>query len=177
VRRFLGLLLSIFASVTLAAPARGQQVVSEDSVKAAFLYRFASFVDWPAEVFLVPETPINLCLVGAAAMRPLLERAVADQRIAGRGFTVQTHADARSLDGCHIVYVRGGQTEAVLEALRRRPVLTVTDGASDRLRGVIHFVSVDNRIRFHIDDALAAESRLTVSSRLLALAVSVRRRT
>ena len=75
-----------------------------------------------------------------------------------------------------MLYVTGALSDDALRAVRQLPVLTVTDaatGANDR--GVIHFAVVDNRVRFHIDEAQAAESGLTISSRLLSVALSVRR--
>ena len=60
--------------------------------------------------------------------------------------------------------------------MRGKPVLTVTDARSSVRRGMIHFVVVQGRVRFHIDEAAAVRSGLTINSRLLALALSVRQR-
>lgn len=173
---------AILASVMLAvfcAPApdaRAQNAMSQDSVKAAFISRFASFVQWPASTFADARAPIRLCLIGDGAFGSLLERSVAGQSIDGRGFEVRRLSDGAGVRDCQIVYVTGEAVAETLRAVRGRPVLTVTDSATGSARGMIHFSVVQDHVRFHIDDAQAAESGLFISSRLLALAVSVRRR-
>jgi hypothetical protein len=157
---------------------RAQQSVSgEDTVKATFLYRFASFVEWPAEAFSAPDAPIRICVAGAEPIRALLQTNVADQRIGGRPFEVRRLSSSLTAPQCHIIYAAGAITEETLRAVRGLPVLTITDSAAGRSeRGIIHFVVIDDRVRFHIDDARALEGRLSISSRLLTLAISVRRR-
>jgi hypothetical protein len=173
VTRLAAILFCTVAAFT--GPANAQRALApEQAVKAAFLGRFASFVTWPATAFADPLTAIRLCVVGADPFGPELDRAVAQQRANDRTFELQRIA-AAATDGCHIVYASGEGAEEALRATRGRPVLTVTDGASAS-RGVIHFAVVEHRVRFYIDDAQAAENGLTISSRLLSIAVAVRRR-
>lgn len=158
--------------LTFAPLARAQ--TSQEEVKATFVYRFVSFVTWPADAFADMAAPVRLCVVGANPFARTLQRVVSRQRSGGRGFEVAQIVGPADIDGCHALYVIGDRTEAILHAVRDRPVLTITDGGG--MRGMIHFVLVDNRVRFHIDEAAAAESRLSVDPRLLNLAISVRRR-
>jgi hypothetical protein len=151
-------------------------MLSQETVKAAFISRFASFVQWPASAFADPRAAIRLCLIGDGAFSRLLERSVYGQSIDGRGFEVRRLSDSASARDCHVVYVTGEAVAETLRVVRGRPVLTVTDSASGAARGMIHFSIVQDHVRFHIDDAQAAEGGLFISSRLLALAVSVRRR-
>ena len=151
-------------------------LTAEDSVKAAFLYRFASFVEWPSGAFADQNSPIRLCVIGSPGFAPLLERTVAGQQVNGRAFDVRRLSDGAAARDCHIVFVTGGLVEETLHVVYGRPVLTVTDAASSGDRGMIHFAIVQDRVRFYIDDARAAEGGLFISSRLLTLAVSVRRR-
>ncbi|MBL8547902.1 MAG: YfiR family protein [Hyphomonadaceae bacterium] len=158
-----------------APPARAQ--TSEESVKATFVSRFISFVTWPPIEGDAANAPVTLCVIGAEPFANELERVVSDQRINGRPFDVRRIAEPASAARCNAVYVVGARVEDTLRAVRGRPVLTITDGAAgDDARGIIHFVIVDRRVRFHIDDARAAEGGLFMSSRLLSLGVSVRRR-
>ena len=79
--------------------------------------------------------------------------------------------------GCHILYAAGagGQSvAAALAAVRGEPVLTVTDSTHGATRGIIHFVVVSERVRFHIDRDAAARNHVNLSSRLLSIALSVR---
>jgi uncharacterized protein DUF4154 len=166
----------VAAFVGCAALSRAQ--TAEDLVKATFLYRFASFVTWPDGVFADPQAPIRICVIGAEPLATQLQRVAASQHVGGRGFEVRRLFYARSVEGCDIAYVVGDRVGDALRDAYGHPVLTVTDGEVDRgnARGIIHFVVVDRRVRFYIDDARAAEGRLSIDPRLLGLAVSVRRR-
>jgi hypothetical protein len=169
------LLLAICALVSsVIGPAQAQ--TSQEEVKATFVYRFVSFVSWPAAAFGDPAMPVRLCVVGADPFAHTLSRIVADQRIGARAFEVRRIAGAADMAACHAVYVVGDRTDAVLRAARQRPVLVITDSVSGGARGIIHFALVEGRVRFYIDDANAAESGLGIDPRLLNLALAVRRR-
>lgn len=168
---------SIFLAICILAATltpKAQAQTSQEEVKATFLYRFASFVTWPAASFPDAAMPVAMCVIGADPLARALSRTTASHRIGARAFSVRRIADADDIAGCHLLYVVGDRTGAALRAARRRGVLTVTDGGGER--GVIHFTIVDARVRFYIDDALAEESGLNIDPRLLSLAISVRRR-
>jgi len=158
-------------------PARAQP--SEEAVKAAFLPRFARYVTWPGPFLPGPGAPFQLCVIGRDPFARLLDQAAARELIDGHGVVVRRMPSADGSQGCHLAFVQGAaapDTASLLAALRRRPVLTITDARAGPHRGVIHFVIADGRVRFFIDDAAAAERGLSISSRLLALAVGVRQR-
>lgn len=165
--------LLITALILVIAPL-AQAQTSQEEVKATFVYRFASFVGWPPSAFANAEAPIRICVLGANPFARVLQRAVVGQRAGARAFDVRQIETTTELGACHAVYVTGERTEATLRAARGTPVITITDSGGER--GMIHFVLVDDRVRFHIDDASASESRLTIDPRLLNLARSVRRR-
>lgn len=168
----------LFTLCTLAslaiAPAHAQ--TSQEEVKATFVYRFVSFVSWPATSFEDATTPVRLCVVGADPFARTLSRVVADQQIGARRFEVRRIADASEMASCHAVYAVGDRAAAVLRMARQRPILVITDSVSGSERGIIHFALVEDRVRFYIDDAHAAESGLGIDPRLLNLALAVRRR-
>lgn len=176
-RRFAAFVALILAAL-LSTPAPAPAQTSEELVKATFLYRFVSFVTWPPASFSDPNAAIRLCVIGAPPFARTLAQAVEGQRVDNRTFEVRQLADLEEAPHCHVLYVAGERTDEALRELRGTPVLTITDGSlgGAHTRGVIHFAIVEDRVRFHIDDALAAQGGLTLSSRLLALAVSVRRR-
>jgi len=156
--------------------ARAQNASSEESVKATFLYRFASFVDWPAGTFSALDAPIRICVAGAEPLRSVAENQAHGQMINGRPVQIVRLSSSLTAPQCHVLYVAGALSDDALGAVRDLPVLTVTDAATGAgARGVIHFAVVDNRVRFHIDQAQATEGGLTISSRLLSVALSVRR--
>lgn len=177
-RTALVLLGRVFACTLVLLLAQGsasaQDASLEQSVKATFLYRFASFVTWPTEAFADPAAPIVLCVAGAPRFRDLLDGVVRNQRVAERPIVTRPVSANGDIGGCHILYLPASDAAAGLQNASSTPVLTVTDGG--RTRGMVHFVALDNRVRFHIDEEQAAQRGLAISSRLLNLAVSVRRR-
>ncbi len=177
--RFKRVILAVMLSAFAAAASQSRAQTSEDQVKATFLYRFVSFVSWPEGVFADAQAPIRICVLGAAPFADVLTRTTTGQRVAGRAFEIRRISELEAVTECHAVYAVGDRADAVLKATHGAPILTVTDGAlgNSVTRGIVHFVTVDDRVRFHIDDARAAESRLLIDPRLLSLALSVRRRT
>src|SRR5690606_90066 len=167
------------AYLTLAAPhaADAQAVSLEYAVKAAYLYKFVPFVDWPADAFASASSAVNLCVVGHDAFGDVLDHTVRGERVNGREIVVHRYPSIERHSGCHIVYAGGGDAQSVaetLDAASGTPVLTFTDAARDpRDKGIVHFVVRENRVRFEIDDQAAAENGLSISSKVLSLAVSV----
>jgi hypothetical protein len=170
-------LLSALALVLPPSSAAAQP--SENAVKAAFIPKFARYVDWPPAAQPGARQPFVLCVIGRDPFGPLLDRAAASEQVDGRGVTVRRHASAEGAGGCHLAFVRGAtplDTSRLLLALRGQPVLTITDGRAGPQRGMIHFTVSGGRVRFFIDEAEAAARGLSISSRLLALALGVRQR-
>lgn len=168
-------LAGLIAAPTLGAGAEAQGDVQ---VKAAFLAKFGDFVDWPAGAFADPAAPAVLCVLGQDPFGATLDRAVEGQKIHGRVIVLRRVDLIDKTSGCHLAYIGGGSQDPALalRLLAYAPVLTITDQAPEDARGVIDFTPRDRRVRFQIDDKDAARHGLTVSSKLLALALSVRPR-
>ena len=155
-----------------SAPLRAQP--SETAVKAAFLPKFARYVQWPGA-----REHVVLCLIGRDPFGTSVDRAAAQEIVGGHPVAVRRMPEVDANVRCDVAYVQGTnsrETAALLAALRHRPVLTVTDSRAGAPRGLIHFTVAAGRVRFFIDEASAAERGLTISSRLLALALGVRQR-
>lgn len=152
----------------------------EYAVKAAFLHKFGSFVEWPATAFASPTSPFQLCVVGEDPFGAALDKAVSGQQIARRPVEVRRLKTVKPDSGCHIVYLAASETQRfaqINEALRGSSVLTVSDGRSPgAATGIINFVIKDDRVRFDIDDEAAAQNRLAISSKLLSVALNVKPR-
>lgn len=174
-------LLAGCVALGVSAAARGAaaDAPSEASVKAAFLPRFARYVTWPPTDRPGQGAPVVLCIIGRDPFGPLLEQAARSQGVDGHAVVVRRVANAAVARGCHLAFVGGSPqqpTGQMLAALGGRPILTITDARSGAPRGIIHFALVAGRVRFFIDEAAAAKRGLTISSRLLGLAVAVRAR-
>jgi hypothetical protein len=170
-------LLLWIAAAAAFAPAQAVAQPSEAAVKAAFLPRFARYVTWPAAAMPKGSDPFVLCVIGSDPFGSLLDDAARSQMIDGRRIVVRRLDSAAGADACQIAFVQGSRTQPagqLIAAVSRFPVLIVTDAGNSAQRGIIHFVVAGGRVRFFIDEASASRRGLTISSRLLALAVAVR---
>ena len=178
--RGLAICLSLLLVIPgLAGSAGAAPKTLEAQVKAAFLTKFAGYVNWPPGAIGTADEPLQLCIIGRDPFGPALDEAVAGQRIDLHPLLVTRLDKLGGRARCHIAFLGGSARQSpadMLEALRGQPVLTVTDASLGSGRGMMHFALKDGRVRFHIDDALAARSNLSISARLLSLALSVKSR-
>ena len=156
-----------------AAPAIAAS--AEAKVKAAYLYKLASFVRWPDGAGRRGE--FRMCVAGSNEVAGALRDLVRGERVLGVPVTVATLAASRSGDArsCHILYVaRGRETaQALTGAVSGAPVLTVADRNGGTSGGVIDFMVRDGKVRFMIDRALARRQKVELSSKLLDIALAV----
>ena len=166
------LLLAVCAAWLAVLPAGAQDVSGENSVKAAYLYNFTKFVEWPPAA--LPGDRFRICVVGDRAFSEAVEGIVRGESAYGRPLArvePQTVEDART---CQILYVSRLDPERgnrMLAAVRQLPVLTVSDAPRFLDQGgAIRFVLVDGRMRFDIAVAATDRAGLRVSSKLLRVA-------
>jgi YfiR/HmsC-like len=160
------------ALLLLAFPAHAADRSLEYAVKATFLYKFAFFVEWPQGTFEHESSPFHVCVVGADPFDGRIQEAVAGQSVGKHPIVLRQLAKADPQSQCHVMFVSGSGSAVAeaLKAVRGTPTLTVTDSALGATEGIMHFVIADGRVSFDIDNAAAAENRLVISSKLLALA-------
>lgn len=169
-------LLAAVAAFALHAPAQAQGASMEYAVKAAYLYKFAPFVEWPPVAFASAASPFQLCILGQDPFGASLDQAVSGQRVGGHPVAVRRLDRVDVGSGCHLLYLGASRKQTADEALRAvrgSPILTVADGGRDA-GAIIRFVVKDNRVRFEIDTVAAAANHVTISSKLLSLATSFR---
>jgi hypothetical protein len=162
-----------------AEPAAAQaQTAGEYEVKAAFLYNFARFSEWPAEAFAGPGR-IRLCILGTDPFGNVLA-SVVGMPVGGRTLEIVRLDTADDARACQIAFIGAGNLTAAIQAVRRLeqfPVLTVSEIPEfARAGGVIEFRLVDNRVRFAINPAAAQRAGVGLSSQLLRLATIVEER-
>jgi hypothetical protein len=148
-------------------------------VEAAYLARLAPFVVWPPSLFSTAAVPLVLCVQGNDPFGERLDRMTAGQGVGSHPILVRRIARLDGDSGCEVAFIAGSPTQSLAAALRAvegQPVLTVTDADTDGGgKSMVRFVQIDGRVRFMIDAGRAGQSGLTISSKLLALAVDVRR--
>ena len=152
-----------------AAVTSAQDVPLEYRVKAAYLFNFTKFVEWPAAAFDDGE-PFSICVAGRNPFGPALSETLSGERAAGLPLTARV-VNPSGASSCHVLFVpRGVAAAPYLRGVGRAPVLTVGESpgfVNDG--GVINFVLEGGRVRFEINQATAARAQLKVSSRLLQL--------
>jgi hypothetical protein len=164
-------LTNLAASVSFAG-----STPPEYLIKAAYLYHFAMFVDWPADAFPSKNSPIVIGIVGNDPFGPAIDDTVRDKRIDGRPLVVKRLDWSQDLRQCHILFLAdGGRIADVVRRVGGLSVLIVGETQDLASHGaVINFRIEDNRVRFDINVDAAKRSRLTISSQLLNLARIVR---
>ena len=173
--RLIILLLALAAAPNRAAIGETQAQPSEYQIKAAFLYNFVKFVDWPPTP-LEQNGPLLLCVVGKDPFDGALDRATEGKNLNGRQLAVRKLNDLAAARACHVLFVsqsESGRLPQLFKAIEAWSVLTVSE--TDRfceLGGMVNFFMEGRRVRFQINSAAAARSGLKISSRLLQLAIS-----
>lgn len=163
----------------LLASARGQGLpnVSRDTlVKAAFLHKFSSFVEWPEGTFPRPDTPLRIGIVGDDLVWRDLSELARDRDRDGRPVTVTRLGPGDAITGFHILYVKAASPGRIADLLAAAPsgVLTVSDSDGSHPRGsVLSFFLDEGRVRFGVSQDAAGKQRLRLSPRLIAAARQV----
>lgn len=168
------------AALWLAAlGAFGAEASREHQIKAAFLYNFTKFVEWPATAFAGPETPLVLGVVGQGTLAGELEKVVKDRKFNGRDLIVKTILSPAAAKDVHLLYVASGedaQIDAIMAGLKGASTLTVGESeAFVRKGGIINFVPEADKVRFELNSAAADRAGLKVSAQLQKLAKTVRK--
>jgi hypothetical protein len=171
-------LMPLVSTAALAGAGLLGQTMDEYQVKAAFLYNFAKFVEWPAEEFKTPRDPIVVCVLGHNPFGSSLEDVIRGKSIDGRAFAFRQVSNAEQAGACQILFV-GSEDEkrfrSLVRGLKPAGILIVGEMqgfAADG--GIINFKLDGDRVRFQINVDAADRAQLHISSKLLSLAEIVR---
>jgi hypothetical protein len=165
---------------TLAAPGNTQTASDEAEyqVKAAFLYKFLGFVEWPNAIFSRADAPIVIGVLGAEPLAEELSRIVVSRTVSGRSVAVRRFGGGDPVVDVHVLFVsraNSARLPAILAATRGRALLTVSESDDARASegSVINFVTVDDKVRFDVRLDRAEQAGLRISARLLSVARKV----
>ncbi|HVB28867.1 MAG TPA: YfiR family protein [Terriglobia bacterium] len=167
-------ILFFVAAMLALFPQASAQEVGEYQVKAAFLYNFTKFVDWPPLPGNAGKKQFEICVFGDDPFRNGLESIVEGKSVNGQVLEVRHIKKVEDAQGCKIAFISSsekGHLRTILNALRGSGMLTVgdTEGFA-RMGGVINFTLVDNHVHIEINPEAAKVQKLKISSRLLRLA-------
>jgi hypothetical protein len=152
------------------------QTVDEYKVKAAFVFNFAKFIQWPTDAFKTPVDPLVICVLGQDQMTSSLREAVNGNAIDGRPVVVRQFEAGQVSCDCHILFVSSSATKRFRSWLKESGVLTVGETPGFTADGgVINFKLEDGRVRFEINVAAAERQQVHISSKLLSLAQVVKK--
>lgn len=175
----IGLMVGLVATGPASAvptPRPGGEVneqLPEYDVKAAYLFNFAKFVEWPESAFPDADAPLRLCVFGFDPFGDALA-GLAGKSIHERRLVIERVRQPERTDTCHVLFVARQESHraaALFRQLTDSTVLTVTESENpEEPRGIINLVMRDNRILFQIAPGAAERRALRISSRLLQLA-------
>jgi hypothetical protein len=167
----------VHAGGTIAAPPVQAQELDVRQVKAAYLYKFANYVQWPPGSFARDDSPLLIGVVGDHALADALQRMADGREVGGRSLQVRRLDPGDALGPLHIVFI--GRMDrsamaAVLARTRGRPMLVVSDTAGSLAIGsMVNFLMVDQRLRFEVALDPVARHHLKLSALMLTAAYSV----
>lgn len=167
--------LLVLESLGFVSSARAGEF-DEYAVKAAYLYNFAKFVEWPADAFASATAPLTICIVGENLFGGALE-SLSGKLVEKHPVEIMFLPTAAGLERCHIVFMgrtEQGRFKSLLLKLANLPILTVSDVTNfTQEGGMIGLVEAEQRIRFNINLSIARQANLNLSSQLLKLAITV----
>jgi YfiR/HmsC-like len=171
--------LGLIAVLCAAAVGSAIGQIDEYQVKAAFIFNFAKFIEWPTRSFPKPGDPIVICILGQNPFDDHLTGAIQGKIWNGRGFAVLQIVDLPSKSRCQILFVTSSERQhfrSLAGSLKGSGILTVgeTPGFIDD-GGIINLKLEGGKIRFEINVDAAEQSQLIVSSKLLSLAQIIKK--
>ena len=162
-----------------ASSALGQAMAGEYQVKAAYLYNFGRFVEWPAKLTTANTGSFAICVIGEDPFGPALDTTLASETIGNQKVAARRISSLQESVDCQILFISSSEAKRlnkIIEALGNSAVLTVSDIPQFlQRRGMIQLLMEGNRIRFEVNLAATQRASLTLSSELLKVATAVRK--
>jgi hypothetical protein len=177
-RHFLAALVLLGLALLIIAPAQSTSApaapAGEYQIKAAFLYNFAKFVEWPANKFSTTNSPVVIGVLGRDPFGADLDKTILDETVGGRPIVIKRFDRMEDIQGCHILFVSPAEKGRLVEIVReaeKASVLTVseTDNFAES-GGIINFTKAGNKVRLEMNVNAARRSDLKISAKLLSLA-------
>lgn len=173
-RGFVQALCAVLLGAVPGAHAQPEGRATEYQVKAAFLYKFIAYVEWPAAINPWPAETLVIGVVDSDQLADELVSIVAQKAARDRQIAVRRIQGSQSVEGVHVLFIGRGAAPMAEELLRTttaRPVLTVTESEAAFAQGsVINFVIEADRVRFDVAPQRAERKNIKISSRLLSVA-------
>jgi hypothetical protein len=176
INKHYGIIVTILSLLLLSAPMplhAETTATQEYKIKAAFLYNFALYVEWPVDVFESGETPLIISVLGYNSFENAL-KTLQGKRFRNRSVIIKQISNIDQMENCHILFISRSEKirlPEILRAAKKRPVLTVSDlDGFCKAGGMINFINLENKVRFDINLKAAQLGGLKIRTQLLRLA-------
>jgi hypothetical protein len=167
------ILLITFLTGAVAAPA--EQNRDQAAARAAYLYSFLGYIEWPTRALPLTDSPLVIGVLNAEEVAAELLLTTLGRKINNRSVTIRRLQTGDSLENIHLLYIGPGEAQQVQGTIRQVPqrwTVTVTDdGSADAMAGAINFRYSDGRLRFDVSQAAVERGDFKLSSRLLSVAI------
>ena len=167
--------------LTLTSGTPGAQALAQESnesqVKAAYLFNFAKFVEWPSEAFNDSGEPIIVGVVGEDSTSSAIDQTINGKTANGRRLLIKRFPNFKAITRCHILFISSSQRDNLGQILAAAGPAVLTIGETERfaqMGGIINFTIIDNKLRFEINPTAAERAGLRISAKLLSLARVIR---
>jgi hypothetical protein len=171
-----GIVATILTAVGLTQSTAAQSLAATE-LKAAYLFNFAKFVEWPTEV-APAGTPLTLCIVNDDRVADAVDHTIKGRTVDGHGLVVSRLKTGATLPTCHILYIAGGDLKRSLdiaETVKAILVLTISDATRfAETGGMVELFVENDRMRFAVNTDALQRAHVRLSSRVLVLAKIVR---
>lgn len=172
--------LIAFACITLLctnAFANGAANSTEYKLKAAYLYQFTKFTQWPGRLFIDKETPIQICILGKNPFGKSLD-SFSGKVSQGRNLSIKYLSSPHNIVNCHVIFISKSEDKnlpQILQQIKKAPVLSVSDIDNFAQRGgIIGFVAKQRKLGLEINIDASRSSGAKISSKLLEVATVIR---
>ena len=167
---WIALVLLLVAGQLFWLPSAQAGSYEEYQVKAAFLHKFAKFVEWPSRAFSSDADPFMLCVSGNNPFGKALDT-LQDKTVGNRKLVIKKFQSIEEAGKCHILFISSSEKsglQQILKAVRNKQILTVGDTEGFAQSGVmINFTMQEGKVQFEINPQAVKQAGLTVSSQLL----------
>jgi len=153
------------------------RVLNEYEAKAAFLFNFVKFIEWPSQAFADDSSPLIIGVVGDDRSSVLIEQMINGKTANGRRLVVKRFSSSKTLTYCHMVFMRASERDRIRQTLAAAGPGSLTVGETEGFAqggGIINFIVVGGKLRLEINQASAERAGLKISAKLLSLARVIR---
>jgi hypothetical protein len=169
-----GFLMAVAVVLLFGTRCEAEAPTGEYQVKAAFIYNFTQFVEWPANAFTADDAPFIVAIVGEDPFKGALEQLMNDKHVGSRSIVIKHFSSVDQIGRCQLLFVptaENREVDAISDRIGKNPVLTV--GETDVMMaagGAIRLFLDDGRMRFQLNPDALASARLKASAKLMKLA-------